>query len=410
MSELMKEISFGKLDNEGMGMPHLLDIQTRAFEALLQLDAASHDREDIGLERVFKDLFPITDVHENFSLEFVRYTLGDPKYTVEECIERDMTYSAPLKATLQLVINEEVNGVKRPRNIIEKEVYLGELPLLTGLGTFVINGAERVIVSQLHRSPGVVFEESTHPNGQRLISSRIIPFRGSWVEFTVDIHDVVYVHIDKKKKFPATALLRAFGYGSNSDILRLFFAVRELDLTKERESRTDIREVIGAIIAEDIELPGEATAEDAPKARTKKAKAERERAENTMLVKEGDELTEEVYNRLRRQGIKAVKEFASYMTVDIRDEIDAVERGERPTRRVLAVDVVDQESGEVIADAGQALTDTLMKKLRKADVTRVQVFVSSGRAESMLIKNTLAKDPTSDEKEALQQIYTLLRP
>ena len=150
----------------------------------------SHEREDIGLERVFKDLFPITDVHENFSLEFVRYSLGEPKYSVEECIERDMTYSAPLKATLQLVINEDVNGVKRPRNIIEKEVYLGELPLLTPLGTFVINGAERVIVSQLHRSPGVVFEESTHPNGQRLISSRIIPFRGSWVEFTVDIHDV----------------------------------------------------------------------------------------------------------------------------------------------------------------------------------------------------------------------------
>ena len=236
MPETITSISFAKLEPK-KDMPHLLDIQTRAFEALLQTDAAANEREDIGLERVFKDLFPITDVHENFSLEFVRYSLGEPKYTVEECIERDMTYSAPLKATLQLVINEEVNGVKRPRNIIEKEVYLGELPLLTPLGTFVINGAERVIVSQLHRSPGVVFEEATHPNGQRLISARIIPFRGSWVEFTVDIHDVIYVHIDKKKKFPATALLRAFGYGTNSDILRLFFAVRELDLTKKRESR-----------------------------------------------------------------------------------------------------------------------------------------------------------------------------
>jgi DNA-directed RNA polymerase subunit beta len=428
MPDLMKEISFGKLDDKGMEMPHLLDIQTRAFEALLQLDAASHDREDIGLERVFKDLFPITDVHENFSLEFVRYTLGDPKYTVEECIERDMTYSAPLKATLQLVINEEVNGVKRPRNIIEKEVYLGELPLLTPLGTFVINGAERVIVSQLHRSPGVVFEESTHPNGQRLISSRIIPFRGSWVEFTVDIHDVVYVHIDKKKKFPATALLRAFGYGSNSDILRLFFAVRDLDLTKERESRTDIREVIGAIIAEDIELPGEATAEDAPKARTKKAKAERERAENVMLVKEGDELTEEVYNRLRRQGIETVKVFASYMTIDLRDEMDAIERGERPVRRTIAVDVVTAD-GEAIAECGQSLTDALIKKIRKAEINKVKVFVSSGRAESTMVKNTLAKDPTAryykkeggeqreyavdsktGEELALKQIYGLLRP
>src|SRR5437667_257332 len=333
MPDTITSISFAKLEPR-MDMPHLLDIQTRAFEALLQTDAAANEREDIGLERVFKDLFPIADVHGNFSLEFVRYSLGEPKYSVEECIERDMTYSAPLKATLQLVINEVVGEVKRPRNIIEKEVYLGELPLLTPLGTFVINGAERVIVSQLHRSPGVVFEEATHPNGQRLISARIIPFRGSWVEFTVDIHDVIYVHIDKKKKFPATALLRAFGYGSNSDILRLFFAVRELDLTKKRESRVDVREMIGAIIAEDIELPGEPTAEDAPKARTKKLRAERERAENILLVKEGDELTEEVFNRLRRQNISKVKVFASYMAIDLRDEQDAIERGERPVGRV----------------------------------------------------------------------------
>src|SRR5690349_2032166 len=408
MPESIKQISFGKLE-QGMEMPHLLDIQTQAFEALLQTDAAAHEREDVGLERVFKDLFPITDVHENFSLEFVRYSLGEPKYTVEECIERDMTYSAPLKATLQLVINEEVNGVKRPRNIIEKEVYLGELPLLTPLGTFVINGAERVIVSQLHRSPGVVFEEATHPDGQRLISARIIPFRGSWVEFTVDIHDVIYVHIDKKKKFPATALLRAFGYGTNSDILRLFFAVRDLDLTKKRESRGEQREVIGAIIAEDIALPGEATPEDAPKARTKKAKAERERAENVLLVKEGDELTEEVLNRVRRQGIDVIKVFASYMTIDLRDEQDAIDSGERQVRRALAQDVVDSD-GEVIAEAGQQLSDTVIKKIRRADITKVYVFVPSGRAESTLIKNTLAKDPTRSEKESLSQIYALLRP
>src|ERR671916_2395093 len=317
MPDNMKQISFAKLD-QGMGMPHLLDIQTRPF-------------------------------------------------------------SAPLKATLQLVINEEVNGEKRPRNIIEKEVYLGELPLLTGLGTFVINGAERVIVSQLHRSPGVVFEEATHPNGQRLISARIIPFRGSWVEFTVDIHDVIYVHIDKKKKFPATALLRAFGYGSNSDILRLFFAVRDLDLTKRRESRTDVRELTGAIIAEDINLPGEVTAQDAPKARTKKARAERERLENAYLVREGDELTDEVFNRLRRQGIDTIKVFASYTTVDLRDEQEAVERGERPMRRALSHDVVETDSGEVIAETGQTLSDTLIKRIRKAGIIRVRAFATSGR-------------------------------
>ena len=228
----------------------------------------------------------------------------------------------------------------------------------------------------------MVFEESTHPNGQRLISSRIIPFRGSWVEFTVDIHDVVYVHIDKKKKFPATALLRALGYGSNSDILRLFFAVRDLDLTKKLESRGDQREVLGAIIAEDITLAGEVTAEDAPKLKTKKARAERERGEAEMLVKEGDELTPEVYNRLRRLGVDSVRVFASYMTIDLRDETDAIERGERPVRRVLAVDVADAETGEVIADAGQSLNDTLLKKLQKNEITKVQVFVASRTCRS----------------------------
>ncbi|HEY3745293.1 MAG TPA: DNA-directed RNA polymerase subunit beta, partial [Gemmatimonadaceae bacterium] len=409
MPELMKQISFAKLD-KGMQMPHLLDIQTRAFESLLQLDAASKDREDIGLERVFKDLFPITDVHENFSLEFKSYALGEPKYSVAECIERDMTYSAPLKATLQLIVFETTEAGKRPKNIIEKEVYLGELPLLTPLGTFVINGAERVIVSQLHRSPGVVFEESTHPNGQRLISARIIPFRGSWVEFTVDIHDVVYVHIDKKKKFPATALLRAFGYGTNSQILRLFFAVRELDLVKKRESRVDQREVLGAIIAEDITLAGTTHNPEAPKLKTKKARAALEREESELAVREGDELTEEVFNRLRRLNIDKVKVFASYTTIDLRDEMDAIERGERPVRRIVAVDAVDAETGEVIADVGDNLTDTNIRKLRKHEINKVQVFVTSGRAESMLIKNTLAKDPTHTDEEALKQIYSLLRP
>jgi DNA-directed RNA polymerase subunit beta len=409
MADTMKQISFAKLSG-GMQMPHLLDIQTRAFEALLQLDAVSQDREDIGLERVFKDLFPITDVHENFSLEFVRYSLGEPKYSVEECIERDMTYSAPLKSTLQLVINEEVNGVKRPRNIIEKEVYLGELPLLTPLGTFVINGAERVVVSQLHRSPGAVFEESTHPNGQRLISARIIPFRGSWVEFTVDIHDVIYVHIDKKKKFPATALLRAFGYGSDSDVYHLFFGVRELDLTKIRQNRQELRELTGAIVAEQIILPGREHDPDAPKPKTKKAKAEQAAAEAERTVAVGTELTEELAERLRELKYKKIKVFASYMTVDVRDEQDALERGDRDEPHVLARDVVDAASGEVLAEADQSLSATLIRKLRKADVTKVQVFAPSGRVESALIKNTLAKDPTHSEEEALKQIYSLLRP
>src|SRR5438034_995097 len=257
MTKTLPVLSFAKLE-QGMPMPHLLDIQTRAFAGLLQPEGKGAERTDVGLERVFKDVFPIQDVNGNYSLEFVKYGLGDAKYTVEECIERDMTYSVPLKATLQLVVMEEVGETiktKRPKNIIEKEVYLGELPILTPLGTFVINGAERVIVSQLHRSPGVVFEESIHPNGQRLFSARIIPFRGSWVEFTIDIHDVIYVHIDKKKKFPATALLRAFGYGTNADILKLFYATKDIDITGKLEGRAQKREVLGTLLAADVPDP-----------------------------------------------------------------------------------------------------------------------------------------------------------
>src|SRR5690606_17613537 len=156
----LPQVSFTRL-RTAMPMPNLLDVQLRAFETLLQTDAAAKEQEDVGLERVFNEIFPITDVNDKFSLEFVSYSLGEPKYTVEECIERDMTYAAPLKAKLRLVVWEEMEDrERRPKDIIEKEVYLGDLPLLTDLGTFIINGAERVIVSQLHRSPGVVFEET----------------------------------------------------------------------------------------------------------------------------------------------------------------------------------------------------------------------------------------------------------
>jgi DNA-directed RNA polymerase subunit beta len=319
-------VSFSKLPTT-MAMPNMLDVQVRAFRSLLQTDAAAQEREDVGLERVFNEVFPITDVNNKFSLEFVNYSLGDPKYSVEECIERDMTYAAPLKSTLRLVVWEEgEDEERRPKDIIEKEVYLGDLPLLTDLGTFIINGSERVIVSQLHRSPGVVFEETIHPNGSKLFSARIIPFRGSWVEFTVDIHDVIFVHIDKKKKFPATALLRAFGYGRDEDVLRLFYTTRSLELTDEAaDAKSGRRDVFGVLLAEEV---------------------------------------------------------------------------------------VDPQTGEVIAEIAEELTPELFNRLRRADVTTVSVFSSgSGRGfESPLLKNTLRKDPTGNEEEALRAIYSLLRP
>ena len=372
-----------------MPMPHLLDIQTAAFQTLLVPDDVHGARQDVSLERVFRDLFPITDVNEKYKLEFLGYALGEAKYSVEECVERDMTYAAPLKAKLRLDVYEEVEGQKRLKNAIEKEVYLGELPIMTPLGTFVINGAERVVVSQLHRSPGVVFEEDTHPNGQRLFSARIIPFRGSWVEFTIDIHDVIYVHIDKKKKFPATALLRAFGHGNNADILKLFFATKELNITGKLEGRQEKREVIGSLLAADVVNP--------------------EDRGGAPLGAVGDELTQERLNEMRHKGVKTVTVFAGYTTLDVREEEQPTSTRDRQNH-VLAFDLADPETGEVLAEAGAELTDPLRKKLIKAGVHKVEVLLPHGRSESPLIKNTLAKDPTHSEAEALEQIYALLRP
>jgi DNA-directed RNA polymerase subunit beta len=381
-------ITFSKREG-GMPMPHLLDIQTAAFQTLLVPDDVHGERQDVSLERVFRDLFPISDVNGKYSLEFIKYSLGEPKYTVEECIERDMTYAAPLKSTLRLDVFEDVDGQRRLKNAIEKEVYLGELPIMTPLGTFVINGAERVVVSQLHRSPGVVFEEDTHPNGQRLFSARIIPFRGSWVEFTIDIHDVIYVHIDKKKKFPATALLRAFGYGTNAEILKLFFATKELDITGKLEGRQERREVVGALLASDVPNP-------------------EDRGGDPLAVV-GDELTPERLNALRHVGVKSVVVFAGFSSLDLRDEEQPTSTRDRQ-KHVLAFDVADPETGEVLAEGGKELSDALKKRLIKAGVHKVDVLLPAGRSESPLIKNTLAKDPTKSEAEALEQIYALLRP
>jgi len=388
MPETRSVITFSKREG-GMPMPHLLDIQTAAFETLLVPDDVHGARQDVSLERVFRDLFPITDVNEKYKLEFLGYALGEAKYSVEECVERDMTYAAPLKAKLRLDVYEEVEGQKRLKNAIEKEVYLGELPIMTPLGTFVINGAERVVVSQLHRSPGVVFEEDTHPNGQRLFSARIIPFRGSWVEFTIDIHDVIYVHIDKKKKFPATALLRAFGHGNNADILKLFFATKELNITGKLEGRQEKREVIGSLLAADVANP------------------EDRGGEPLGLV--GDELSQERLNEMRHKGVKTVTVFAGYTTLDVREEEQPTSTRDRQNH-VLAFDVADPETGEVLAEAGAELTDALRKRLIKAAVHKIEVLLPHGRSESPLIKNTLAKDPTHSEAEALEQIYALLRP
>ena len=326
-----------------MPMPNLLDVQLRSFEQLVDSDSNPDEQWDFGLDRVFSEIFPISDVNDYFTLEFISAALGEPKYSVEECIERDMTYAAPLKATLRLIVWEQPEedeeerkkrrkrkkkgpppADRKPVDIIEKEVSLGDLPLLTELGTFVVNGAERVVVSQLHRSPGVVFEESIHPNGTKLYSSRIIPFRGSWVEFTLDINDICYVHIDKKKKFPATALLRALGYGTDAEIFQLFYDVTQVKLTGK--NATTLKELEGKSIAEEF---------------------------------------------------------------------------------------VDPETGEILIENGEEIAEEVMEILERLGTKKLKIYTTdrvTPRGDSPMIKNTIKKDPTESEEDALYAIYSLLRP
>src|SRR5262245_19623287 len=275
-------------------------------------------RRNEGLQEVFSGVFPISDPRELFSLDFVSYDIGEPKYSMDECVERDLTFSAPLKARLRLVTREDVDGVRRDKDVIEQEVYLGELPLITDSGTFIINGAERVIVSQLHRSPGVFFDELTHPNGKLLFSARIIPYRGSWVEFSLDVNDVMHVHIDRKRKLPVSVLLRALGFVGDREILELFYEKESLDVRGKK-----IESALG---------------------------------------------------------------------------------------RVCAQDFVDEATGEILIEANDEINAEKVEILKKSGIETIDVFVIPKQDESDVVRNTLRKDPTHSQEEALHRIYNLLRP
>ena len=211
----------------------MIEIQKNSYDLFLQKDASPTQRQNIGLQEVFKSVFPIKDFNETASLEFVGYALGEPKYDVEECHQRGMTYAAPLKVTVQLVLwdVDQQTGSRSIKNVKEQEVYFGEIPLMTINGTFMINGTERVIVSQLHRSPGVFFEHDkgkTHASGKLLYSARVIPYRGSWVDLEFDPRDMLYVRIDRRRKFHATVLLRALGMTSE-DLLNYYYQSDTID-------------------------------------------------------------------------------------------------------------------------------------------------------------------------------------
>ncbi len=271
--------SYSKLQ-EVLDFPNLLEVQRESYREFLQTDVEPEKRRSVGLQSVFNGVFPVTDVHENYSLEFVKYMIGSPRYSMGECQERNMTYAAPLKATLRLVIREPEEKSRKVRDIIEQDVFLGDLPLLTSTGTFIVNGAERVIVSQLHRSPGVFFDEEVHPNGKRLFSARIIPYRGSWVEFNLDVNDIMYVYIDTRRRLPVTTLLRALGYSTDLEIIKLFHEVDTVEIPGIRKDK-----IVGRISAADVV----------------------ENQEGVTLLKSGEVISEEQLEKLREYKIQKVK-------------------------------------------------------------------------------------------------------
>ncbi len=239
-SKTNERISFASI-SEQMDYPDFLDIQLKSFRNFFQLNTIQEQRKNEGLYKVFSENYPITDTRNNFVLEFLDYTIDPPRYTIDECLERGLTYSVPLKAKLKLYCTDPEH---EDFDTVIQEVYLGVVPYMTERGTFVVNGAERVIVSQLHRSPGVFFGQSTHANGTKLYSARIIPFKGSWIEFATDINNVMYAYIDRKKKLPVTTLLRAIGYETDKDILEIF------DLAEEfKVSKTALKKLVGRKLA-----------------------------------------------------------------------------------------------------------------------------------------------------------------
>ncbi len=405
----LKKISFAK-PLKPVEYPHLLDVQTLSYENFLQATVPPEKRRNIGLQAVFNEIFPITDTNENYSLEFVEYRLSEPKYTVEECRDRDMTYSVSLKALLRLVIKEDIGEMKQVKDILEKEVFLGELPLLTDLGTFIINGAERVIVSQLHRSPGVVFEETIHPNGQKLYSSRVIPFRGSWVEFSIDINDIIYVHIDKKKKFPVSALLRTFRFDPEEDDIDSYKKKVEKASLKELEEETKNvwgkRGLSGKAVARDIVDPltgevicpaGELITPEYIKEFINRNVGDTIEIFDAFKYSRDEDILDEFCKRVR-VGIKELEEGFKHRA------------GRVSSEKALAQDVIDPVTGEVIAEIGEPLTPELLATIKgKKAAKKITVFHASSRTDSQLILNTLAKDPTKSWDDALSKIYSFLR-
>src|SRR5210317_801520 len=288
-------------------IPHLIEMQRISYEKFLQLHVAPDKREDVGLQGIFKSIFPISDFNGTCFLEFVRYNYGDPKYTVEECVERGMTYEVPIKITVRLVTydTDTETGVQNIRDIKEQEVYLGSVPLMTRDGVFVVNGTERVIVSQLQRSPGLFYAHDngkTHASGKLLYSARIIPVRGSWIDLEFDVKDVLYVRIDRRRKFPVTTLLRALGYTSE-ELLALFYKTEKISVKRKKFKKEFDPEI----------LLGQRAVQDIPDPKTGEVLVKKQRKISKALLKKMEEA------KLKEFDVEREELLGKYLAHDIVD-------------------------------------------------------------------------------------------
>ncbi len=353
-------------------VPYLLATQIESYRDFLQLDKKPEQRSEAGLHAAFSSVFPISSYSGSAALEYVSYRLGEPTFDVKECQMRGMTYAAPLRALVRLVIYDKEANTPTVKDIKEQEVYMGELPLMTNTGTFVINGTERVIVSQLHRSPGVFFDHDkgkTHSSGKLLFSARVIPYRGSWLDFEFDPKDCLFVRIDRRRKLPATILLRALGYGVEQ-MLEMFFETNTFHLGKN-EIKLDLvpERLRGETASFDIAVKGK------------------------VLVEEGRRITAKHIRELEKAGAT-----------------DLVVPEEYLLGKVLAHNIVDTSTGEVIANANDELTTEALVKLREAGITEIRTLYTNDLDRGPYMSDTLRIDPSRSELEAQVEIYRMMRP
>ncbi|ARU54771.1 MAG: DNA-directed RNA polymerase subunit beta [Pseudomonadales bacterium] len=356
-----------------MDVPYLLSIQLDSYQDFLQRDTSSTDRQETGLHAAFKSVFPILSFSGNAALEYVSYRLGEPAFDVKECQLRGVTYAAPLRVKVRLIIYDKESSNKAIKDIKEQEVYMGEMPLMTENGTFVINGTERVIVSQLHRSPGVFFDHDkgkTHSSGKLLYSARIIPYRGSWLDFEFDAKDCLFVRIDRRRKLPASILLRALGYEAE-EILDMFFEtgsfLLEGDSCKFELVPSRLR---GDIATFDIKGP-----------------------DGKVIVEEGRRITARHIRQLEKSEIQELDVPTNYLV-----------------GKVLAKNLIDQDTGEIIAECNTEITEDLIEKLRAANIERIDTLYTNELDCGAFISDTLRIDPTRNQLEALVEIYRMMRP